>query len=231
MKNDSSVSGANDVAAVESKRTRLALDLIHQHADSESTEISVLLQAMRKMREAVVSSGRIDVFARTSYLFIIRATILLGHMESYHPALLYVHGSIHPEVALSDDDLHEVLSYRVLDTACRRADLNAAHEMQTVYNFHDAKVESIVKSIAHGNWTRFWKLRSFLTTMQARVADFACERMRKHALDCLGRSYLSIDKDSVEKILRKSWDAVARDYASHWTLNEDTVVIRQTKRK
>ena len=48
-------------------------------------ELSVVLQAMRKIREGLVASARVDDFARRVYVFIVRATILTKHMESYHP--------------------------------------------------------------------------------------------------------------------------------------------------
>lgn len=129
-----------------------------QSADSER-EVSTIMQAMRKLREALVASARLDPFARDVYVFIIRATIFVRHMESYHPALLHLLSRINPVVPLTATELQEFLGYYILDLACRQADLGSAFAVRFRYAYSDERVDAVLKALVHGNWFVFWRMR------------------------------------------------------------------------
>ena len=159
----------------------------------QSRDLSVILMAMRKVREAIVASGRKDAFALRAYAFVIRATILMRHMESYHPALLHLLRDIHPVTPLTALELHEFVGFYMLDLSCRQNDLATACKVGCRYNYKDVKVNTVLKALIHGNWYAFWKVKSFMSSHQQRLLEYGEGAMRRCALDWLGNRYLSVD--------------------------------------
>lgn len=194
-------------------------------------ELSTIMQAMRKLREALVASARLDAFARDAYVFIIRATILVKHMESYHPALLHLLSRIRPAITLPASELHEFLGYYILDLACRQADMGSAFAVRFRYAYSDERVDLVLKALAHGNWWVFWRMRDEVNEYQRRLIEGAEDQMRKHALACLGRSYLEADKAFVEKASDRDWENLKRVDKVDWELNSEVVMIRRAQRK
>ncbi|KAL2045464.1 hypothetical protein ABVK25_012069 [Lepraria finkii] len=194
-------------------------------------ELSVILTAMRKLREAIVASARKDVFALRVYVFIIRATILEKHMESYHPALLHLLHQIHPVTALTNSEHTEFVGYYILDLGCRQNDLSAAYEGKTRFYHVDTKVGAVLKALVHGDWCAFWKVKDLMTMYQKCLMEWAEEGMRKRALDCLGRSYLSVDKEFLERAVQDKWEKLVQNNSTEWQLDGNVVIIRKVKRK
>ena len=205
------------------------------NASSISTEelrdLSVILMAMRKVREAIVASGRKDTFALRAYAFMIRATILMRHMESYHPALLHLLRNIHPATPLTASELHEFMGFYILDLSCRQNDLATACEVRCRYNYKDVRINSVLKTLIHGDWYAFWKVKSSMSSHQQRLLEYGEEAMRKCALDCLGKSYLSVDRRFLERSTQRAWKELKDKDGLNWQLEEDVVTIRQIKRR
>ena len=197
----------------------------------DSGELSMVLMAMRKLREAIIASARKDVFALQAYAFIIRATILMRHMESYHPALLHLLRNIHPVTALTASEHHEFVGLYILDLSCRQDDLAAAFKMGCRYNYQNVRVDALLKAIVHGNWYAFWKIKPLMSDHQQRLLEYSEEGMRQRALNCLGKSYLSVDRAFLERSARRSWRELEEKSNVHWQLEADVVTIRQIKRK
>lgn len=83
----------------------------------------------------------------------------------------------------------------------------------------------------HDDWVRFWRLRRAVDGYQRGIMEFGVERMRLHALKCLGRSYLSVDKTFVERLADGRWEDLVKGGVG-WELQEDgRVVIRKPKGK
>ncbi len=196
-----------------------------------SNEMSIVLMAMRKLREAIVASARKDTFALKVYIFIIRSTIFTGHMESYHPALLHLLYTIHPVVPLAESEYHEFLGYYILDLACRQNDLAAAYHVKCRYLYKDARIEAILRALVHGNWCIFWMLEGLVETHQRRLMQWSGEGMRAHTLNCLGKSYLSVDKEYLEHAARRSWEDLRKEHDLAWQLDEEVITIRKISRK
>lgn len=208
------------------------------HNSAESTqrpqasqELSIIMLAMRKTREAIVATSRTDTFALRAYLFIIRATILTKHMESYHPALLHLFRNIHPSSALSASERHEFVGYYILDVACRQGDLAAAYELRNEYHYKDVRVETLLQALVHDNWFVFWRVQGLVDGYQKRLMEWSNDSMRKHALKCLGKSYLSAEKAYVEKAAARDWDQLRKKDSVGWELNGEIVTMRRVKRK
>lgn len=186
---------------------------------------------MRKLREAIVASARTDDFALRAYVFIIRATILEMQMESYQPALLHLLQKIHPVNPLPASEYQEFVGYYLLDLAIRQNDLAAAYEAKHRYYYKDAKVESVLKALVRGDWNTFWKTEMVTDKYQRQLMKRGDERMRKHAMNCVGKSYLSLDKDSLEKAFNQQWEELEGKSKVGWQLEGNVVTIRKIKGK
>lgn len=204
---------------------------LSEQASSASKELSAILMAMRKLREGLLASARTDPFAQRAYIFIIRAAILTRHMESYHPALLHLLRRIHEAAPLAATLHHEFVSYYILDLACRQGDLAAAFAARNLYRYKDRRVEQVLTALAHDNWYLFRMIRNLVDGYQKRLMDWADDGMRTHALKCLGKSYLSVEKAYVEKVTDREWDVLRETNKIGWELEGDKVIIRKIKGK
>lgn len=203
-----------------------------QQPPLETPELPILLMAMRKLREALVSCHRTDAFSQRAYTFIIRASILCRHLESYHPALLYLLHHIHPCTPLSRPEQQEFASYLILDLACRQGELVEAFRLRRVYAIRDRKVDAVLKALVHDDWCLFWRTRRSVDGYQRCLMGWAEQGVRLHALKCLGRAYMMADRGFVERSADRAWeDLVERDKVG-WLLQENgVVVIRKPKAK
>lgn len=191
----------------------------------------VIIQAMRKLREAIVAAHRRDIFAQNAYVFMIRTTILVRHPESYHPAILHLLNKMHPSKPLVSSLFHEMSSYHILDLACRQRDINAALLAKLECSLRDPKITQILRAITRGDWLAFWKIEKSINAYQTHLISDASSRMRRHAIESLGKAYLSADVHYVEKITRMTWADIQDVYNVKWSLEGTTVTIRQVKRK
>jgi hypothetical protein len=205
----------------------LNLDKIQNPA--ENKDLSTLIMAMRKLREGIVASNRVDDFATQVYVFCIRLSILLKHMESYHPAILYLLRNIHTVKPLSSIELQEFVGYLVLDLACRQQDYAQAYAVRHQYGLRDSKVDATLAALAHDNFHKFWIVKKNVDGHKAKLMEFAEEGMRTQALKCLGRTYFSIDLEYLERATNTRWQSLTADHNVGWELDGSKVVIRKPK--
>ncbi|KAL8947264.1 MAG: hypothetical protein Q9222_006432 [Ikaeria aurantiellina] len=187
--------------------------------------------AMRKLREAIVASSRSDVFAKTVYIFIIRTAILLRHPESYHPALLHLLRRIHITTLLSKVEENEFLTCYVLDLACRQNDLPAAFRVRCQQALDNRNVDVILSALVHGNWVRYWETRNAAAAQERLLISYADERMMRHAVQCLGKSYLSIKKEFVERFTGTEWQKLKDVMKLSWDADGEVIVIRRIMKR
>ena len=202
-----------------------------QRKSSDSKDLPVVLMAMRKIREAIVASKRKDAFALRAYIFIIRATILAKHMESYHPALLYLLNILHPIHPLTGAEHKEFVGYYILDLACRQNDLAAAYQVKCDHAYTGMNIVAFLKAVVHGDWCTFWKNHKAATKHQKCLMEWAEEGMRKRALDCLGMSYLTVDKEYLERAVQRRWKDLVEKNSVAWQLEGNVIMIKRLKGK
>jgi hypothetical protein len=202
-------------------------------APADTRHLSSIMMALRKLREGIVASKRIDDFAIQVYLFCIRLSVLVKHPESYHPAILHVLRRIHPFQSLTSVELHEVLSYLVLDAACRRGDLAEAYSLRREHGLKDAKVDAVLKALAHDDWVAFGRVKGRVDGHQVKLLEFAEADLRRHTLKCFGRSYLAVDREFLERCAGMEFEGLRREEGVGWLLEGGgkTVVIRKMKAK
>ena len=192
-------------------------------------ELAVVLMAMRKLREAMVATARVDEFAQRAYMFIIRTTILLKHWESYHAALLYLLRRIHIITRLSATEVQEFVGYYILDLACRQGDLQTVYKVKSDYKYSDRKIDRVIHALVHDDWVVFWMVKGKVDGHVRALMSWSEKRMRMHALKCLARSYFTAEKGFVERSTDSVWAALVKDMEVGWELDGDRVTIRRPK--
>lgn len=230
LSSPSDTSNPSPAAAAASNSTSPADAQIPPSDPQASKDLSVLIMAMRKLREALVATARTDTFSTQAYIFVIRLSILLKHHQSYHPALLYLLRTLHPKLPLSSTELHEFASYLVLDLACRQGDLAAAYAARTEYAVRDKKVDRVLGALVHDDYWAFWRVKRAVDGHRARIMEWAEEGVRVQALKCLGRTYFSVDVEFVESVAGgRSWEELVRRDGVGWEREGEKVVIRRVK--
>lgn len=228
-----SISSASN-GSNESTSTVPAVDsnelLSHSIQDLASNkDLSVLTMAMRKLREGIVASKRIDTFSVQAYIFCIRLTILLKHYESYQPAILYLLRVMHAIRPLSNVELQEFGGYLVLDLACRQQDFAQAYAVRRTYTLHDSKVDATLSALVHDNYHKFWKVKRSVDGYKVKLMEFADNNVRLQALKCLGRTYFTIDIAFLEQVTNTTWLDLKNQYDVGWELEGIKVIIRKPK--
>lgn len=196
---------------------------------SGQKDFSILMMAMRKLREGIVASNRVDDFSIQAYIFCIRLSILVKHMESYQPAILHLLKKMHPVHPLTSTALYEFVGYLVLDLACRQNDLAQAYLVRHRFGLHDPKVDAVLRALAHDNYCLFWKVQRSVDGHKAKLMEFVESDMKRQTLKCLGRSYLNIDLPALEQYTNSSWTSLTNEYKVGWELEGAKVIIRKPK--
>jgi len=194
-----------------------------------SPELAVVLMAMRKLREAMVATARVEEFAQRAYMFIIRTTILLKHWESYHAALLYLLRRIHIITPLSATEVQEFVGYYILDLACRQGDLHTVYKVKSDYKYNDRKIDRVIHALVHDDWVVFWMVKGKVDGHVRALMSWSDGQMRMHALKCLARSYFTAEKGFVERSTDSEWAALVKEMEVGWELDGDKVTIRRPK--
>ncbi|KAL3427866.1 hypothetical protein PVAG01_01375 [Phlyctema vagabunda] len=226
-------------ACMEATRNNKASDALQQAVPSTlkgvasnpdvQRELSVLMMAMRKLREGIVASKRADSFSVQAYIFCIRFSIAVKHMESYHPAILHLLRKMHTVHSLTGTELQEFVGYLVLDLACRQQDLAQAYSIRNFYRLKDSKVDAVLQALARDNFFLFWRVKRSVDGHKAKLMEFAEDGIRKQTLKCLGRAYLSIDQPSLERFTATNWATLVNEYEVGWELTSSKVTIRKPK--
>jgi hypothetical protein len=194
-------------------------------------DLGVLILAMRKLREGIVASKRIDEFSVQAYIFCIRLSILVKHMESYHPAILHLLNTMHRALPLTSTELQEFVGYLVLDLACRQGELAEAYKVRNRYKLKDSKVDAVLRALAHDDYWLFWRVKGTVDGHRARIMEFVEEEVRIRTLKCLGRGYLSLDLSALEQFTNSTWPVLGKEYGVGWQLEGTKVIIRKPKAK
>lgn len=203
----------------------------HPSSTDRPNDMPSILMAMRKLREGILGSRRRDAFAQRAYIFVIHASMLTRHWESYQPALLYLLTEIHPHTPLPPAQLQEFVGYLVLDLACRQFELLEAFTVRLEYGLRNRRVVAVLRALVHDDWVRFWRIMRAVDGFQRAIMQFAVERMRTHALKCLGKGYLNADVAFVERSADSSWAELVKGGVG-WQLQESgSVMIRKPKAK
>ncbi|GAQ43270.1 hypothetical protein AtubIFM55763_003409 [Aspergillus tubingensis] len=209
---------------------------------SPSTELSTILLSLRKLREAVLAtSSTIPIsFSQQVHIFSIKFAIQARHPPSYFPSFRYIleelHTSSHP---LPDSDLKDLISYWILDYACRQEDMVAAYQLRARarrrYGFQSSTIDRVLNALAHDNWIVFWQIRQDVDSRMRAVMNWAEDRVRRHALKAVGKAYLSTDTRWVTEGCTGdsnwTWENLVKAESLGWEKEGDRIIIRKPKQR
>lgn len=159
-----------------------------------------------------------------------RLGILSSSFETYLPSLLYLLRVIHrsPSHPLTSVEYHEVVSYLVLDTACRRGDLAEAYSLRNKYKLKDAKVDATLKALVMDDWVVWRRTKKSVDGYRVRLMEFAEPAVRGHILKAFGRAYLSVGREYLEETMGMRWEEMVDRFGVGWELEgSGKVVIRK----
>lgn len=196
---------------------------------SQTKDLSTVLMALRKLREGLVASKRVDDFATQAYLFNIRTSVLVKHAESYHPAILYLLHTIHPKHPLTSFELREITGYLVLDAACRRNDLAEAFLLRHRFRLRDPKIDAILRALVRDDFLGFIRIKRSVDGHKAKFLEFHDETMKRHTLKCFGRAYLAVDTEYLERATGSTFAQLVEKEGVGWHSDGSKVVIRSIK--
>jgi len=182
---------------------------------------------MRKLRESLTATSRTDLFAQRAYIFIAQSTLLVSDWSSYLPTISHLLTRIHPANPLPDPELRDAVHALILDLACRQKRLDEALRVRARWRrLRDGNVDAVLSALVRGDWVLFIRTRRVVDGYLRAVMGFAVDGMRVHALKCLGRSYLTVDKAFLERGVELSWDELV-GMGVGWEIDGEKVTIRR----
>ncbi|CAL5872565.1 uncharacterized protein PFLUO_LOCUS6829 [Penicillium psychrofluorescens] len=206
-----------------------------------SAELSTLLLSLRKLREALLATAASTpiAFSQRVHVFSIRLSILTRHPPSYFPSLRHVLDKLHsPSHPLPDSEIKELVSYLILDYACRQRDMVAAFELRArarrEHGFQSQTVDDVLCALMHDNWIVFWQVRKGVDSYIRAVLDWAVDRVRRHALKAVGSAYLSVPIGWVLDGCTGhdqswTWEKLVDTEKLGWQREGDRIIIRKPK--
>ncbi|KAI5788454.1 hypothetical protein EDC01DRAFT_617243, partial [Geopyxis carbonaria] len=199
------------------------------YATTRNAELSSILLCMRKLREGIVASRRLDTFALDVFKTHIRAAILVQQIDSYHPALLQLLYQFHPRLPLSPLDVHEFASYHMLHLAARQEDYGAAFAIRREFNIADGREVQALHAMVRGNYWSYRAARNRVDQYIGRLMDYAEERMRGLMLKCVGATYFTIDLKYLELVAGMEWERLKEVHGVGWEREGGTITVRRPK--
>ncbi|KAF3909529.1 hypothetical protein AA313_de0204482 [Arthrobotrys entomopaga] len=186
-----------------------------------------ILMDMRKLREGLLSSNRLDDFAKSAYLFITRAAILMSHPESYFPSIRHLLYVLHKQNPLSNPEVNELAGYLMLHLACSTNSYHDAYEVKLRFNLRDHRVETAVRALVSGDYWLFWSTKKSVDGYKSKIMDRAVRDVRKHALKCVGSAYHSVDVWFLEGCTGREWEVLKEEFGIAWEEEAGKVVIKR----
>jgi len=217
----------NGISGLEAALSKLQIQ--QQAIGFKDAGRDTVLMAMRKLREGLVASARADQFALDVYTLIIRKAIEWRSFESYQPALLHLLHRLHPKKPLPEKELAEFVSYRVLDLACRLSEHAQAYVVRFEWQLKDELVDKVLTALARRDCRAFWSCKREAPSLQAQLMASAESQMTNSAVQCLNKSYFTVDGDFVIACTGKSPEELISTAKADWKIDGQKVTLQQVK--
>ncbi|KAL9085469.1 MAG: hypothetical protein Q9159_004664 [Coniocarpon cinnabarinum] len=208
--------------------------------EKSQQELTILLSAMRKLRESLVATKRFDSFTNSAYLFIIRSTISVEHHEAYYPALLHALRVLDHDCRFTESQREELAAYAVLDVAGRQNALREAWETAWRHKLFTSEdrspshqssqqaaskpppqearghhIRAVLRAAIHVDVLAFHRCKVYLSRNEQILLRPLEERLTSTAVVCLQRGYFAAELGYVEKVLDLSWSNREEREARH----------------
>lgn len=211
-------------------------------ANETAKELSVILTALRKLREGILATSHTvasPLFSQRVHIFNIRLAILALQPEHYHASLRYLLGKLHSQdCPLPRSELTEMTSFLILDTALRLGDIIEAYAIRsrarTAFKYANRYVDQILQAVVHQDWPLFWRIRTRVDGYMRAIMHYHLESIRKTTLKTIGKSYLKCD---IKWIIQSTtggemdWDELVVREDIGWLRDGDNAIVRKPKVK
>jgi hypothetical protein len=201
-------------------------------SSGSTTEVDIstlqnILMDMRKLREGLLASARLDDFAKQAYLFITRASILMSHPESYFPSLRHLLYTLNKRNPLSKPEINELASYLMLHLACSTNSYHDAYEVKLRFKVRDHRVDTVIRALVSGDYWLFWTMKRVVDGYKSKIMDMAAKDIRKHSLKCIGASYQNVDLGFLEEMTGRKWQVLQEEFGVGWERDGEKIVVRR----
>ncbi|KAI5805528.1 hypothetical protein DFH27DRAFT_524013 [Peziza echinospora] len=202
-----------------------------QHVEAEAGKIASILLSMRKLREGILGSSRMDQFVKDVYMFTVRTSIALRHPESYLPAVIHLLGEVNDKLPLTTEEMIEFCGYYMLHLACMLEDYSEAFRLRNKFAVRDKAVDGAIAALVHHDYWGWAEWRRKADLHKGRLMDLAAPRMREREAKCLSMAYFTIEKEYITNTTGLEWLEVKNIHNMDWELAEDQkkVVVRKRK--
>ncbi|KAK6527077.1 hypothetical protein TWF281_010270 [Arthrobotrys megalospora] len=186
-----------------------------------------ILMDMRKLREGLLASNRLDDFAKSAYIFIARAAILMSHPESYFPSIRHLLYVLHKQNPLSNPEINELAGYLMLHLACSTNSYHDAYEVRQRFKVRDHRVDMTIRALVAGDYWLFWSTKKLVDGYKSKIMDRAVKDIRKHALKCVGSAYHTVEVEFLEGCTGREWDVLREEFTIAWEEDGGKIIIRK----
>jgi hypothetical protein len=134
----------------------------------------------------------------------------------------------------------ELVTYMILDYACRQEDMAAAFELRArtrkELGFQSQTVDKVLTALIHSNWVIFWQIHNSVDSHVRAVMNWAVDRVRRHALKAVGSAYLNVH---ISWVLGGctgddrswTWEKLAEKEKLRWEREGDKIIIKRPKQR
>ncbi|EEP82508.1 predicted protein [Uncinocarpus reesii 1704] len=212
-----------------------------QRTTLAAKELSVILVALRKLREAILATAaKTPVpFSQEVHIFCVRTALLAGHPPSYYPPLERLLTTLNtPAHPLGISALNEFLTYFIFDFACRQEDIVTAIRLrdraEVKIGYQHEILDKALLALTHDDWISFWKTRDHADGYIRSLMDWAADNMQLRALKAIGKSYMTVDLEFLIESCtgRKdgcTWEELVQKHNLGWKRDNNKVTIRIRK--
>lgn len=139
---------------------------------------------------------------------------------------------------MTDLEVKEMLSYLILDYACRQEDMVSAFELRArarrEHAFESPAVDQVLTALTHDNWVVFWQVHKSVDSYMRAVMNWAVDRMRRHALKAVGSAYLNVNVDWIVggctgDDVNWTWEKLLEKEKLGWQKEGDKIIIKRPK--
>lgn len=146
-----------------------------------------------KLREGLVSSGRIDEFTLDVFEYCTQSAIVSNSPESYMPSIRYLITILHPKLNVPLDKRQKARRWYLLHLVCVTQDYQEYLRELRQMRERDAMVDNIFRSIVHADWIAWNRHQRRSVGPERALIMRSLDRMTTDALSAIGTSYHSID--------------------------------------
>lgn len=197
-------------------------------ADENKCTVNQILMALRKLREALLSSEA-NAFAKRVFLFSVRIAASMGHYQTYIPSIHYL---LHrARLLLTPTEKSELATILSLHLAHFNQHNTKALETYHQYKLNDRQLLKALKSWSTGDYFTWVKIyNSECDACKNAVMAMGLPHMMTHMIKVMQSSYFTVTKSHLDQHVLPDgvvYENLVQKYRCQWELYNDTVIVRK----